>query len=108
MDGLIPILITWYFDHNTGDVRLDCWLDLDGYKRVQAIKMVYLRANINQSHTSLIHVPEGCDRETVEDWMKVERKKDVLELLNKAKVRVEEIIRKKHEAGNAMDFLMNG
>ena len=103
-----PVLITWYFDPNTGDIKLDCYLELDDPSQVQAVKMVYLRAGVQQAHPALLHLPEGATRETVEEYICNESiKKEVLQKLNKAKVNQNDIVRKKLET-SAIDFLAGG
>jgi hypothetical protein len=105
MNDMIPVLITWHFRPNDGELELDCFLECDNPEQAASVKFVYIRANMNSSQVSLLHIPNDCGREYVESWMKEAADKDVLELLNKAKVKQHEIVREKHKGGNAVDFL---
>lgn len=105
---MIPVLITWGFNTRTGKIELDCYLELDDPKHASAVKMVYLRKDMNNHEASLLRLPEGAEREDVESWLKTEKLDKVIEKLNKAKVKQQDIVRKKHEGGNTMDFIMGG
>lgn len=103
-----PVLITWYFDPSTGDIKLDCYLELDDPSQVQAVRMVYVRAGVQQANPALLHLPEGSERQDVEMYITDKKNRDsVLQKLNQAKVKENEIIRKKL-ATNAIDFLAGG
>jgi len=103
----LPVLITWHFNPSNGKLELDCFLECNDHKHAPAVKHVYLRAGVHQSKVSLLHIPLGSGRGDLESWMKEADQKDVLELLNKAVVQQSDIVRKKNEGGNALDFLMS-
>ena len=100
-----PVLITRYFCPDTGDIKLDCFLELDNPRHASAVRMVYLRAGVQQAHPALLHIPEGATRENVEEYISNQAlKKEVLLKLKEAKVQENEIIRRKLDT-NASDFL---
>ena len=107
-DLMRPVLITWYFDPRTGDIKLDCLLELDDPNQVQAVRMVYVRAGVQNASPALLHIPGGATRQDIEMYIEDKKnREDVLLKLNKARVKENEIIRKKL-ATNAIDFLAGG
>lgn len=105
---MIPVLITWYFDPRSGDIRLDSYLELDNPKNASAVKMVYIRAGVQNANPALLHLSEGATRQDVEIYVEDKENRDsVLRKLKKARVNQSEIVRKKL-ATNAIDFLAGG
>jgi len=105
MEGLNPVLITWYFDPSNGDIKLDCFLEINGTNHASAVGMIFLRAGVQQAHPALLHIPEGAGRETVEDYICNESiKKEVIEKLKSARVNQNDIVRHKN-GHNLKDFI---
>lgn len=104
---MTPTLITWGFDRTTGEPYLSCWLDCSKPENAKAVKMLYVRANFTGENVSLLRLDEGMDRNEVSEWMRAKHmREEVITKLNQAKVKESDIVRKKHESGNAMDFIM--
>jgi hypothetical protein len=104
---MIPTLITWGFDRSTGNPYLSCWLDCSKPENAKAVKMLYVRAHFTGENVSLLKLEEGMTRGDVAEWMSAKHmREEVIEKLNLAKVRESDIVRKKHESGNSMDFIM--
>lgn len=103
---MIPTLITWGFDRSTGEPYLSCWLDCTKPENAKAVKMLYVRANFTSENVSLLRLDEGMSRNEVSEWMRTGVREEIITKLNQAKVRESDIVRKKHDGGNAMDFIM--
>lgn len=106
-EGLQPVLVTWYFNPNNGNLELDCFLECDKPENAKAVGMVFLKANVQQAHAALLHIPKDAGREYIESYIKGGDQSEIVKTLKKAKVNENDITRKKHEAGNAIDFLMH-
>ena len=100
----IPVLITWGFRPSDGELELDCFLELDDPKQAGAVKMVYLRAGVHSYSVSLLHIDKEFSRAGVEEWMTGHRK-TVVDLLKKAKVNINDVVRKKNDV-NSVDFIL--
>jgi hypothetical protein len=104
---MIPILITWGFDKMTGEIYLSCWLDCSKPENAKEVRMVSVRAIYTGENISLLRLEEGMTRGDVEAWItEPSLRKEVLSKLNKAKVRETDIVRKIHEGGNVMDYIL--
>lgn len=101
-----PVLITWCFDKRTGNPELDVYLDLTTDHAAENVKTVFTRATFTNTEVALFHVPQGSTREDLALYISMTDRKEVLEKLQKARVRIDEVVRKKHEAGNAVDFIL--
>ena len=109
MEGTYPVLITWGFDQKKGDIYLDVFLDLTKENAAKQVKPIYTRAQFTNTNVALLHLPEGCTRDDLAGWVECEAlKQEVMVKLNSAHVRIDDIVRKKNEGGNAIDFLMGG
>jgi len=105
MEGLYPVLITWYFDPTSGDIKLDCFLELDDPKHAKVVKLIYVRAKFTNVTPALLHIPEGYGREIVEEYINnTNIREEVIKKLNSAKVRIDDIVRRKL-GHNLKDFL---
>ena len=102
-----PVLITWGFDNN-GKLMLDCFLDMTKEDSANVVQHIYTRAEFTKTYVSMFHLPEGCHREDLDAFIEHTPREEVIKKLNEAKVKMNEIVRRKHEAGNAMDFIMKG
>jgi hypothetical protein len=103
-----PVLITWGFNPHNGEIYLDAYLELNNPERAAVVPMVYVRAEFQKVNVALLHIPEDATRNDIEDYVtKSPNQKDVVQKLNDAKVKKEEIIRKKLST-NAIDFLAGG
>jgi hypothetical protein len=104
---MIPTLITWGFDSMSGEPYLSCWLECDKAENAQSVRMLFIRAQFTQENVSLLRLEEGMTRGDVEEWITSKTiRSEVVKKLTEAKVRESDIVRRKHEAGNAMDYLM--
>jgi len=105
---MIPTLITWGFNSRSGEPYLACWLDCSKSENAQSVRMLFIRAQFTQENVSLLRLEEGMTRGDVEEWItNPTTRSEVISKLNKAKVREMDIVRKIHEGGNAMDFIMH-
>jgi len=99
------VVITWGFNPNDGKPYLDCYLPItDPTKDASAIKMMDLRGSSQGTSLALIRIPEGCEREDIEKYIEMNTP-DAIELLKKAKVRVDDLVRRPHE-NQAIDFII--
>ena len=104
---MVHTVITWGFDPMTGKVYLDCFLKItDCVKDAAAIKMMNLRNSSQSTHLALLSIPEDCERKDVEDFIKDAQHQDVVNLLQKAKVNIRDILRKNYKS-NAINFMMS-
>jgi hypothetical protein len=103
-----PVLITWGFNPHNGEIYLDAYLELNNPERAAVVPMIYIRAEFQKVNVSLLHIPEDASRKDIEEYVTSSTGKDeVVQKLNDAKVRKDEVIRKKL-ATNAIDFLAGG
>ena len=103
-----PVIITWGFDPYNGKLYLDCYLEVTNCdKDVTAVKMMNLRGRTQGTHLALLRIPKDQDREYIETYIKEGRFHDVVQLLNKAKVNISDITRKKMSDIQAIDFIMS-
>ena len=101
------VVITWGFNQYNGEPYLDCYLEItDCDKDGTAVKMMDLRGRSQGTTLALIRVPTECQREDIANYIKMNTS-DVIELLKKAKVHVNEITRKRMSENNAIDFIMS-
>lgn len=109
MEDSYPVLITWGLDQRYGDVYLDAFLDLTNENAAAHVKHIYTRAQFTNTNVALLHLPRGCEREDLAHYVECKEMKDeVLLKLNSAHVGIHDIVRKKHESGNVVDFIMGG
>jgi hypothetical protein len=103
-----PVLITWGFNPHNGEIYFDAYLELNNPENASLVSMVYIRAEFQKVNVSLLHIPEDASRKDIEEYVTSSTGKDeVVQKLNDAKVRKDEVIRKKL-ATNAIDFLAGG
>jgi hypothetical protein len=107
MEDTKPVLITWGFEHRTGDVYMGCYLELVDAEAARSLKPIYVRAQFTNEQVSLFHVPIDAGREDIESYVTFKPMRDeVITKLQKAMVRIDDIARKKYNEGNAFDFIL--
>ena len=103
-----PVIITWGFYLHNGNIYLDCYLEIQDCERDgAAVKMMDLRGRTQGTKLALLRIPKDEDRDYIENYIKEGEREIVLELLQKAKVNVNEITRNKMSSNQAIDFIMS-
>lgn len=105
---MYPVLITWGFEQRSGKVELEVFLDLTVEDSASNVRHVYTRAQFTNTNVSLFHLPDGATREDLQVWFEFTEKKELIEKLNKSIVRQDQVVRKKHEGSNSLDFILGG
>lgn len=98
------ILITWGFHPLNGHIYLDCYTEIKSGSDAETARMMSLRSKSQDTHLSLLRVPEDWDREDMQLYI-VHSTPDNIKTLVKAKVQPNEIFRKRHSESNAIDFI---
>jgi len=100
------VLISWGFDTNKGNIYLDAYMDLTDPKfSPKDVKMLDFRVQFQQVHLALLKIPKECERDYIQEYFKEYKQENLVDLLKSAKVRSEDIVRKKLHENNAIDFL---
>jgi hypothetical protein len=98
-----PTLITWYFNDD-GNLEMACYLELKTAKPDE-VQGIFLRSLMGRDNVALLHIPEDVDRKELQSYVENKTIQDeVVTKLKNAKVRKDQILRKKLE-NNAADFL---
>jgi len=99
------VIISWGFSQHTGDLYLDCYLEItDAQKDATAVKMIELRGSSQGTHLALVRIPKDCERDYIESLIKDVPRKEIIALLNKAKIRASDVLRK-GDTNQAIDFI---
>jgi hypothetical protein len=102
-----PVLITWGFD-TKGKPELDCFLDMNQEDSANIVQHIYTRAEFTKTYVSMFHLPEDFHREDLAEFIDQTPREEVIKKLNESKVKMNDIVRKKHDGGNTLDFIMKG
>jgi len=104
-----PVLITWGFDPDDGSIYLDCYLEIKYNEECgRDAEHINIRSKSQGTKLALLHIPKNEDREYIEEYIEKGLVPTVLQLLNKAKVNLSDILRKSKKSDNqAIDFIMS-
>jgi hypothetical protein len=98
-----PVLISWLFNDD-GELEMACYLELNTASPAD-VSGVFLRSDLGRDKVALLHVPDDLQRNEIADYVENKAIRDeVVAKLKKAKVRKEDILRKRLE-NNAADFI---